>query len=61
MRDERLDHESDIQSICRTSKDDSGVDFDVVDDDNSVSITYYGTKYFCVLVVVYCHRVLFFM
>jgi hypothetical protein len=40
MRDERLDHECDIQSICRTSKDDSGVDFDVVDDDNSVLITY---------------------
>jgi hypothetical protein len=36
--DERLDHESYIQSICLMSKDDCGVDFDVVDDDNGMLI-----------------------
>ena len=37
MRRERLDHEYDIHSICRMSKDDSSVDFNVVvdDDDNN--------------------------
>ena len=40
MKRERLDHESDIQSICRMSKDDSSVDFNVVDDDNGMLLTY---------------------
>ena len=39
MWDERLDQDSDIHSICRMSKDESGVNFDVVDDDNGMLIT----------------------
>lgn len=42
------------------NKDDSGVDFDVVDDDNGMLITYQSTKYFCVVVVTYCRHIFLF-